>query len=187
MQIDRDEVARLTEEHGGVWGINHTRRLLKLVEQISAGLDYNHEAIWIAAHLHDWGAYAPWAQKGVDHVVRSGQVADEYLTAHTCPPELKALILECIALHHKAGSDRSLEATLLRDADGLDFLGVIGVLRDFSKNPRDLRAAFEQVQKRRLNVPPMLHLARARTMAEKRILEMDALLKQFETNSFGCF
>jgi uncharacterized protein len=187
MQIDRDEIQRLTEERGGVWGINHTRRLLQLVEQIGQGLDYNQEAIWIAAHLHDWGAYAPWAQKGVDHVVRSGQVAEEYLTAHNCPPDLKALILECIALHHKAGSDRSPEATLLRDADGLDFLGVVGVLRDFSKNPRDLRAAYEQVKKRRLAVPPMLYLDRARTMAEKRIHEMDALLKQFEAGSFGFF
>ena len=149
INLDRAEIARLTEEHGGVWGINHTRRLLKLVEQIHQGLTYNNEAVWIAAHLHDWGAYAPWAQKGVDHTIRSGQVAGEFLSERSCPPELKALVLECIALHHTAGSDRSLEATLLRDADALDFLGAVGVLRDFSKNPRDLRAAFEQVKKRR--------------------------------------
>ena len=187
MQIDRDEIKRLTEEYGGVWGINHTRRLLELVEQIGQGLDYNHEAIWIAAYLHDWGAYAPWAQEGVDHVVRSGQVAGQYLTDHDCPSDLKALILECIALHHKAGSDRSLEAALLRDADGLDFLGVVGVLRDFSKNPRDLRLAYEQVKKRRASVPSMLQLERAKTLAQKRLREMDALLEQFEMDSFGCF
>jgi hypothetical protein len=46
----------------------------------------------------------------------------------------------------------------MRDADGLDFLGAVGVLRDFSKNPRDLRAAFEQVRKRREKVPAMLQL-----------------------------
>ncbi len=152
------------------------------------GLDYNHEAVWIAAHLHDWGAYAPWAQKGVDHVGALGQVADEYLTAHNCPADLKARILECIALHHKAGSERSLEATLLRDADGLDFLGVVGVLRDFSKNPRDLRAAVEQVKKRRRNCAA--HAAAgsgASALAEKRLRDMDALLQQFEGDSFGCF
>jgi hypothetical protein len=161
--------------------------LLKLIGQIGAGLTYNHEALWIAAHMHDWGAYAPWAQKGVDHVLRSGQVVDEYLTAHDCAAELKALILECIALHHTAGPNRSLEAVLLRDADGLDFLGVVGVLRDFSKNPRDLRAAYEQVKKRRLTVPPMLQLATAKAIAEKRIREMDALLQQWDADSFGCF
>ena len=187
MQLDRDEIARLTEERGGVWGINHTRRLLKLVEQIGKGLNYDHEALWIAAHLHDWGAYAPWAQKGVDHVARSSQVAREYLTDHDCPAYLKALILECIALHHQAGSDRSLEAVLLRDADGLDFLGVVGVLRDFSKNPRDLRLAYEQVKKRRASVPSILQLERAKTLAQDRVREMDAMLEQLEMDSFGCF
>ena len=83
--------------------------------------------------------------------------------------------------------DRSLEATLLRDADGLDFLGAVGVLRDFSKNPRDLRLAYEQVKKRRVAVPPMLHLDRSKAIAEKRVREMDALLEQLEADSFGCF
>lgn len=187
MAIDKAEIARLTEEHGGVWGINHTRRLLKLVEQIGEGMTYDRDAVWIAAHLHDWGAYAPWAQKGVDHVVRSGQVADEYLTECGCPEALKKLVLECIALHHTAGSDRSLEASLLRDADGLDFLGAVGVLRDFSKNPRDLRAAFEQVRKRREKVPGMLQLDRAKAMGAERVKQMDDLLADFEAESFGCF
>ena len=187
MNLDKDEIARLTEQSGGTWAINHTRRLLHLVEEIGKGLTYSAEAIWISAHLHDWGAYAPWAQKGVDHVQRSGQVAAEFLTERGCPEDLKALILECIALHHSAGADRSLEATLLRDADALDFLGAVGVLRDFSKNPRDLRAAYEQVRKRREKVPGMLQLERARAMGAERVSEMDALLEEFEAGSFGCF
>jgi HD superfamily phosphodiesterase len=187
MSIDRVEIAKMTEEHGGTWGINHTRRLLKLVEQISQGLTYDSEAVWIAAHLHDWGAYAPWAQKGVDHTLRSGQVADAFLTERGCPEDLKRLVLECIALHHTAGSDRSLEATLMRDADGLDFLGAVGVLRDFSKNPRDLRAAFDQVRMRREKVPAMLHLERAKALAAVRLEKMDALLEEFEAETFGCF
>ena len=60
--IDRDEITRLTEEYGGQWGINHTRRLLLLISIIGEGLEYNADAIWLAAHLHDWGGYSPWAQ-----------------------------------------------------------------------------------------------------------------------------
>lgn len=59
MTIDKAEIARITEECGGAWGINHTRRLLRLVAEIGRGLTYNPEAVWIAAHLHDWGAYPP--------------------------------------------------------------------------------------------------------------------------------
>jgi HD superfamily phosphodiesterase len=187
MSIDKSEIARMTEEHGGTWGINHTRRLLQLVAAIGTGLTYNSEAVWIAAHLHDWGAYAPWAQTGVDHTLRSGQVAEEFLTERGCPQDLKALVLECIALHHTAGSDRSLEVTLMRDADALDFLGVVGVLRDFSKNPRDLRLAYQQVRKRRQKVPAMLHLERAKAIGAERLQQMDDLLREFEAESFGCF
>ena len=187
MSLDRTEISRVTEEHGGAWGINHTRRLLRLVELIGEGLSYEADAVWIAAHLHDWGAYAPWAQKGVDHVVRSGEVASEYLVQHGCPPVLQALVLECIALHHTGGSDRSLEAILLRDADALDFLGPVGVLRDFSKSPRDLRAACQQVRKRRSTVPALLHLERSKALAAGRIERMDALMGQFEADSFGYY
>jgi len=34
MNIDRDEIVRLTEEYGGQWGINHTRRLMQIVSII---------------------------------------------------------------------------------------------------------------------------------------------------------
>ena len=64
---------------------------------------------------------------------------------------------------------------------------MVGVLRDVSKSPRDLRAAYEQIQKRRANVPPILQLESAKALAETRLHEMDALMQQFEADSFGCF
>ena len=133
MVIDRNEIARLTEEYGGQWGMNHTRRLLELISIIGEGMEYNGEAVWMAAHLHDWGAYPPWAEKEVEHAFRSRQVAEDFLTERSCPAKLKTLVLECIEFHHTGGDQRSLESTLLREADILDFLGVVGVLRDFSK------------------------------------------------------
>src|SRR5512135_376906 len=102
MEIDRGEISRMTEEHGGAWGINHTRRLYHLIECIGEGLAYDADVLWVAAHLHDWGAYAPWAQKDVDHALRSGQVAEEFLSERGYPEEFKRRVLQCIALHHTA-------------------------------------------------------------------------------------
>lgn len=187
MQVDHNEIARLTEQYGGAWGIMHTRRLLNLVEVIGQGLDYQQEAVWLTAHLHDWGGYAPWAQKGVDYVARSVEVAQEILTTWDCEPELKALVMECIALHHEKGTDRSLEAILIRDADCLDFLGVVGVLRDFSKNPKDMQKAVSEVRRRLEKVPPLLHLPKAKEIAVGRIKTMDDLMANFELESFGCY
>jgi hypothetical protein len=80
--------------------------------------------------------------------LRSRQVAESFLTGRGYPEKLKALVLECIELHHTGGSDRSLKSILLRDTDALDFLGIVEILRDFSKNPRDLQKAYEETKRR---------------------------------------
>jgi HD superfamily phosphodiesterase len=187
MDIDQGEIVRLTEEYGGQWGINHTRRLLHLIAIIGDGQAYDADAVWLAAHLHDWGAYPAWAQKDVDHALRSRQVADAFLTERSCPQALKDLVLECIELHHVGGANRSLESILLRDADILDFLGIVGVLRDFSKNARELRKAYTITKQRREQLPSMLSLDKAKVIAEQRVKTMDELLARFEEDSFGCY
>jgi len=187
MNIDRDEIERLTEAYGGQWGLNHTRRLLRLVAIIGNGLQFDQEAVWLAAHLHDWGAYPQWAQKDVDHALRSAEVAEAFLRERGCPEEFSANVVACIRLHHLCGLDRSLESVLLSDADILDFLGVVGVLRDFSKNPKEMRKAVDTIKKRRETLPGHLVLDRANESAAERLRQMAALLVQFEQDSGGFF
>ncbi len=134
MNIDRDEIIRLTEEYDGPWGINHTRRLLHLIAVIGEGQSYDSEVVWVSAHLHDWGGYSPWAQAGVDHALRSKQVAETFLAERNYPEDFKARVLECIEFHHSGDPNRSIESILLSDADALDFLGVVGVMRDRQKS-----------------------------------------------------
>ncbi len=187
MNIDRDELVRLTEEYGGPWGINHTRRLLRLISIIGEGQSYNADALWVAAHLHDWGGYGKWAQPGVDHALRSRQVAGPFLAERNYPADAAQLILDCIEFHHSANSARHLEVQLLSDADALDFLGVVGVLRDFSKNAKDLRQAYDVSRKRRAKLPGLLCLAKSKEIAVQRLADMDDLFAKFETGSFGYF
>jgi uncharacterized protein len=187
MNMDTDEIIRLTEEYGGEWGLNHTRRLLRLIEIIGEGLEYDAEAVWLAAHLHDWGGYDAWAQPGVDHALRSRQIAESFLRERDCPHELMDRVLECIEHHHQGSPGHSIEANLLSDADALDFLGVVGVLRDFSRNPKDLRKAHQDVQRHRHKLPGLLCFPRSRELAAPRIEMMDDLLAAFAEDSFGCF
>ena len=183
----KEELARLTRAYGGEWGINHTRRLLRLIAIIGEGLEYDHEVIWTAAHLHDWGAYSPWLQAGMDHALRSAEVAHTYLTERGCPEAWIQAVVTCIETHHQGGPDRPVEALLLSDADALDFLGVVGVLRDFARKPRALREAYDTIQKRKTSLPGKLCLERSRPIAALRVQEMEDLLKSFDEESFGCF
>lgn len=187
MNIDKDELIQLTREYGGQWGINHTRRLLHLVSLIDENQCYDAEVVWTAAHMHDWGGYSKWAKKDVNHALASVQAAEPFLLKKGCPRVFIDHVLEVIALHHRGDPDKSIEAILLSDADALDFLGVVGVLRDFSKNPKDLRKAFESAQKRRDKVPQMIVLQKSREIAARRIQEMDELLERFAQDTYGIF
>jgi uncharacterized protein len=187
MDINRDELVHLTEEYGRPWGINHTRRLLQLIANIGEGQTYNADALWVAVHLHDWGGYGKWAQAGVDHALRSRQVAETFLAERDYPSDEAKLILDCIEFHHADNSARCLEVQLLGDADALDFLGVVGVLRDFSKNAKDLRQAYDISRRRRAKLPGLLCLARSKEIAVQRLADMDELFAKFEADSFGCF
>ena len=185
--IDRSEIERLTVEQGGEWGINHTRRLLKLIDLIGPDHPHDEEVVWTAAHLHDWGGYGIWAQPGVDHAVRSTQVAEAYLAEHGCPQGFVQHVLECIANHHNGNPGKSIEAVLLSDADSLDFLGVIGIFRDVSKTPRNLRKGYETALKRKTKALANICLDRSKQIAQARIATMDRTLAAFEEESFGDF
>ncbi len=186
-EIDKDEIARLTEEYGGQWGLNHTRRLLHLISVIGEGQRYDPDVVWIAAYLHDWGGYSKWMQPGVDHALRSRQVAEAFWSERAYPVELLIPILECIEFHHGSDPGRRIEAVLLSDADALDFLGVVGVLRDFSKKPGDLRKAYETVQSRMVKLRQSLCLEASKALAARRIERMQELLAHFEEETFGYF
>ncbi|KUO76381.1 MAG: hypothetical protein APF77_06695 [Clostridia bacterium BRH_c25] len=187
MSIENEEIALLTEEYGGEWGINHTKRLLKIISDIGVGFQYNNKVVTISAYLHDWGGYAKWIKPDMDHAIRSKQVAEEFLRAKECGKDLMDHVLECIEYHHSATDNNSIEAILLSDADALDFLGVVGVLRDFSKKPNDLRKAYETVKVRRDKLPQRIILPKALEIAEKRVILMDELLKEFEQETYGQF
>jgi uncharacterized protein len=187
MGIDKGEIVRLTEEYGGQWGINHVQRLLRLIAIIGEGMEYDSDTVWLAAHLHDWGAYPQWAQEGVPHDLRSKQVAQAFLAERGYPGHLAERVLECVEFHHSGDPNRRIESILLSDADALDFLGVVGVLRDFSKKPRELRKAYETAQERRVKVPKRILLDKSKEIATRRIQQMEDLFAAFEENSFGYF
>lgn len=187
MEISIDRVIALTEEYGGQWGLNHSKRLLENISEIGEGLQYDHEAVTLAAYLHDWGAYTQWMKPEVDHSVRSRQVAEEFLTGNGCENHIKDLVLECIEYRHTAAAGNSIEAVLLSDADALDFLGVVGILRDFSKNSKDLRNAYTSIKSRREKLPERIILEKSRRISHERIEIMDELLKEFEKETYGFF
>ena len=197
--MSRKEIVRLSREYGGDWIVQHAERLLKLIEIIGVDLEYDADAVWTAAYLHDWGACPRWTRAGVSHARRSRQVAEAYLRKVRCPRARMALAVEAIEYHHGGAAGRSTEAILLSDADALDSLGVLGVLKEFAMIPAEpsgdyclprafgMREAYERARIRRENLPRLLRLEKSCALAAERLAGMDRLFELLERDTFGCF
>jgi len=187
LKLDRDEMVRLTYEYGSDWAINHAKRILHLVSMLSDGTDYNEDAVWLAAYLHDWGGYQQWLVPGVEHYTRSAEVAREFLTKQNCPPDLMELVIECIEFHHGGPSERSIESILTADADALDLLGVVGAARIFAMNFRNLKNGFDAVKRYRNMSVAAISTDKAHELATERIKETDWFINAFLEETFGIY
>ena len=185
--MNHDEITKLTDQYGGNWGIRHAERLLHLVPILAEGREYNEEAVWLAAYLHDWGGYAPFYNPEVQHYDRSVEVVEPFLTERDCPEDLKALVIECIANHHGGDPNRSIESRLLADADALDLLGVVGAARTFAMNARDIKGGYDWVKKWRERCLAAITLPKTTELAAVRVRETDEFLRAFEEETFGLF
>ena len=186
--MNLQDIEKLTIQYGEGWALAHVRRVLGLIEQISADIPYDTEAIQYAAYLHDWGAFPQYAQPGVDHALRSREIAELEILPHTGLSSASiAVILEAIGSHDYRCVEpvQSAEALLLREADYLDFLGVIGVLRAFAAGPKDLQRCYDLTQKRLAAVRGRFTIPAAQAVAAQRIEEMQHVLDRLMEESQG--
>jgi uncharacterized protein len=186
-RLNLSNLRDLTIEYGEGWGYPHVCRVLHLIEEIGASLSYNQNIILYASYLHDWGAFPRFHESGVDHALRSMQVAEEEILPHTTlsEPDRQA-ILDAIALHdyRDLRPATATESLLLREADMLDMLGVIGILREFAWGPNNLKTCYERVLARRNGITGKLTLPRAQIIAAERLERMDRVFAELTRESF---
>jgi uncharacterized protein len=182
------QVATLTLEYGDNWAVAHVQRLLKLIDQIGGGLEYNPQVVLWSVYLHDWGAFPRFSQPNCEHALRSKQVAEtEILPQCDLPTDVRAKIIEAIELHDYRDKRpvQSTEALLLREADFLDFLGVIGIAREFAKGPKDIQKSYQQILKRRDEIQDRFTIPQAKAIAKVRLARMDEFFNSLLEESFG--
>ena len=186
--MDLDTIQQLTQEYGEGWGYPHACRVLRLVEHVGQGMAYDTQAVAFAAYLHDWGAYPRYRRAGVEHALRSRQVVEsEVLPFAGLGAGATQRVLEAIELHdyRDVRQPSSLEALLLREADCIDFLGVVGIVREFAWGPNDLNACYRRVLSRIQGIRGRLTLPVAQAIAAERLVEMEGFLKRLVEEGFG--
>lgn len=183
-----EDVVQMTARVGEDWAIAHARRLIELVKRIGADLPYDAHVIELAAFMHDWGAFPKYIQKDVEHAVRSRQVVEaEIVPQLDLTPLQKEILLETIELHdyRDMRPTQSNEALLLREADMLEFLGMIGMAREFARGPKNVETCYKRILARRSGIQDRFTLSRAREIARLRLARMEMSLQWLHEESFG--
>jgi len=188
IRLTLDDVIQLTLQVGENWAVAHAKRLIELIKQISADIPYDPHIMELAAYMHDWGAVPKYIQRDVEHAIRSRQVVEaEILPCLDLNPTQKTILLETIELHdyRDLRPTQSNEALLLREADMLEFLGMIGMARDFARGPRNVETCYKRILSRRADIQGRCTLPRAQEIARLRIERMNIFLKELEAESLG--
>jgi uncharacterized protein len=187
-QLTLDDMIQMTLHVGEEWAIAHAKRLIELAKQISAGIPYDLHVMELAAYMHDWGAFPKYTQKDVEHAIRSRQVVEaEILPRLDLTPAQKDALLEAIELHdyRDVRPTRSNEALLLREADMLEFIGMMGMAREFARGPRNVETCYKRILSRRDGIQGHFTLLRAQEIARVRFERMEQCLHWLDEESFG--
>ena len=110
-------------------GWEHIKRVYRLALYIAEQENADAFIVGMAALMHDIGHLS--TDKLLHHADLSMSMANELLLAYDVSADTREAILHAIAAHSfSLGIEaRTLEAKVVRDADRLDSLGAIGILR----------------------------------------------------------
>ena len=166
---------------------SHQPRLYQLAKRLAEDQPYDDDVLYAAAWMHDLGVFighrpensealAAW-----DHVAYATAEVPQILRQLGFPEGKIAAAIEAIRTHLPSRKPTSFEGTLLRDADILEQLGAIAVLRTVSKMGRDTRFvqyadAVRILRRNAEELPAQLALDSARHLAEPRVAALKAFL-----------
>lgn len=188
-------VAYIREQAKPVDKFSHQPRLYALTREVGAGQSYDDDVVFAAVWLHDLGVFVghrpeePAALAKWDNVSYAMQRTPELLKRFGFPAEKIPAVVEAIRTHQPQENPSTIEGTILRDADILEQLGAVTVLRTVCKIGRDTRFhtfpdALRVLRKNVESLPNQLKLPTARKLAKPRLKALHEFLQAAEAE--GC-
>ncbi|MBA3667989.1 MAG: HD domain-containing protein [Sphingomonas sp.] len=170
------------------WGWSHSERDFRLASEIAArgGLAVDKDVLFAAAFTHDIGAIGEFEKDGVDHAVRSIEIAEPLLREMGFPVQKIPAVSEAILGHmHDKVPGRRNESVVLHDADTVDFLGNVGIARRLSVTGTspDYAGGLAKIREFADKLPGRLVTATAKRMAAPRVMEMRRFLFQIKAET----
>ena len=176
---------------------SHQPRLYALTLQLaqSAGLAYDDDILHAAVWLHDLWVFEghrpvdPDALPKWDNVAYACEMIPALLTSWRFPAEKIPAVIDAIRQHVANGRPATPEAILLHDADLLELLGAVGIMRALSKVGRDTRytthGSVVKVLESALQLPDQLLLPAAKLIAEQKVSVLQMFLTALTNETYG--
>ncbi len=175
---------------------SHQARLFHLATQLAEGRPYDDDVLYAGAWMHDLGVFIghrpedPAALAAWDCVAYAMEKTPAILKQLGFPNEKIPAVVEIIRTHQPSAQPTCFEGVLLRDADILEQLGAVSILRTVSKVGRDTRFvrfsdALAVLRRNLESLPAQLQLDSARQLAIQRTATLRAFLLAAEAESDG--
>jgi uncharacterized protein len=175
---------------------SHQPRLYAIAAAIGAEIEYDDDVLYASAWLHDLGVFVGHRPEAIEELVRWDHVAYVMAKAPAIlkdagfPEEKVPAVLEAIRTHQPHDEPATIEGIILRDADILEQLGAIGILRTVCKVGRDSRFhtfadAVGSLRRALETLPGKIKLERTRAMAEPKIAALRNFLEAVDAEGFG--
>lgn len=174
----------------------HQPRLYALTQLVGQGSEYDDDVVHAAAWLHDLGVFYghrpsdPKLLARWDNTRYACEQAPALLHLFEFPEAKIAAVVEAIRTHQPHAAPLTIEGAILRDADILEQLGAIGILRAVCKVGRDTRfSTFSDVlpvlQNALRDLPSRLAFESSRELAAPRITTLVNFLTAAEDEAAG--
>jgi hypothetical protein len=172
------------------WGLSHSARDYALAKALAAAdqVMLDDDVLYAAAYLHDVAAFAPFRKSGVDHQDEAARIVESMLAGTGFPMGKIDAVRGAIRTHMMGRDPVGAEAIYLHDADALDWLGAIGVAREFGRvDPNggspDGPDAAEALEESLKTVPKRLVSKAGKALAPQRVLELEQFLRELRGES----
>ena len=172
--------------------LTHGKRVLLLSRLIAEkeGIPHNEDVLVFASYFHDVAAYPFYKDRfpGIfDHALESSKLVPELAKGYGYNDSQIATIVEATEYHDKVSMGIHNETRLIRNADGVDYLGYMAVARDFTKFPGDFGKALATLKRRKEQFLPIIDLPYAKELAAPRVEEIEHFISRFEEECYGIF
>lgn len=175
------------------WGLPHAERNYHITLELAlrSRVEVDIDVLFAASFLHDIGGLEGFEKKGVDHAVRSVEIAGPLLESVGFPMQKFTDVKDMILGHTYYGPrSQKIQSQFFREADILDFLGAIGVARLLAVTLEKNKAAplistVSVLEKFYRELPSQLLSAGAKDLGKTKIQSMGIYLNELKRETLG--